>query len=121
MARAAAPERPRRTKRLLIWVGVVVVLIVGALIGVRLYLNSQWYVGVADGKVAIYNGIPTKVLVFNLSHVDSTTNISAAAAERLNQWRDLAQGHTVGSHNAALTLVAQIRQDVSQGGTGGSP
>jgi PPM family protein phosphatase len=117
---ASAPARRNRLRRLVVWLVVVGAVATSALIGTRVYLDHQWYVGDSGGRVAIFNGIPTKVLWFNLSHVTETTDISAAAAERLQPWKDLKQGHTVGSLEQARALVRQIRTDV-EGGSGGSP
>ena len=113
---AAAPEGPRRRRwvRVFAWIGVIVVVIIGALIGTRAYLNQQWYVGEAAGRVAIYNGIPTSVLGIDLSHVVQTTEISAPAAERLRVWQNLPDGINAGSREEAQSIVTQIRQDVAQ-------
>jgi hypothetical protein len=62
--------------------------------------------------VAIYNGIPSKVLAFDLSHVEETTALSSAAAERLAPWRGLHDGITAESLSAARSIVEQIRQDL---------
>ncbi|HEX8100731.1 MAG TPA: Stp1/IreP family PP2C-type Ser/Thr phosphatase [Actinomycetota bacterium] len=112
----AEPEGPRRRRwvRLIAWLGVIVVLIVGALVGTRTYLDRQWYVGVAAGRVAIYNGIPSKVLGMDLSHVVQTTDISATAAEQLRVWRNLPDGINAGSREQAQSIVTQIRQDVAE-------
>ncbi|HEX9693974.1 MAG TPA: Stp1/IreP family PP2C-type Ser/Thr phosphatase, partial [Actinomycetota bacterium] len=63
------PARSRRrlpTRKVLVWAGIIVALAVVALVGLRLYLDSQWYVGVSDGHVAIFRGIPTEVAGFEL-------------------------------------------------------
>jgi protein phosphatase len=118
-----APEqRPRRLRirwrRVAIWVGVLVVLIVGALIGARAYIGHQWYVGDSNGRVAIYNGIPTSVIGFELSHVEQITNLDARQAERLQPWSDLKDGITAKSLPDARTIVEQIRRDLQPEGTG---
>jgi serine/threonine protein phosphatase PrpC len=117
----AAPEpaghvrrpRPRiRWGRLAVWGGVVVLIVVAGLVGSRLYIDRQWYVGDDGGRVAIYNGIPTTVLGFKLSHVQETTELSATDAERLAYWRDLKDGITAGSFEEAQSIVDRIRQDL---------
>ncbi len=115
-----APPRRIRWKRVLLWVAVAIVLVVGVLVGGRAYIDRQWYVGVSSGRVAIYNGIPTKALGYRLSHVEETTDIDAASAERLQPYRDLAGGITARSLNDARTIVARIRGDLATqpGGTG---
>ncbi len=115
----ARPRRLRiRWRRVAFWVGVVVVVILAALIGARAYIGHQWYVGDANGKVAIYNGIPTKVAGLHLSHVEQATNLDATRAERLQPWSDLKDGITANSFSDARTIVEQIRRDLQPGGSG---
>jgi PPM family protein phosphatase len=122
-----APSRRRRRglnrKRAAVWIGVVLVVIATGLIGTRYYLDRQWYVGDADGRVAIYNGIPATVLGVKLAHVQESTELSAVDAERLAYWRGLEDGITAASFEQAQSIVDRIRQDLqkqptAQPGTG---
>ena len=114
-----SPGRRRiRWRRLALRVGVLVVLVVGALIGARAYIDRQWYVGDSNGRVAIYNGIPTEVVGFKLSHVEETTNLDAGRAERLQPWSALSDGITAESFTDARSIVEQIRSDLQPGGAG---
>jgi serine/threonine protein phosphatase PrpC len=108
-------------RRILVWTAVAVVVVVAALIGVRVYVSQQWYVGESAGRVAIYNGIPTEVLGFNLSHVEETTTLSAAEVEQVPFWSDLENGITAGSLEEAQRIVSQIEEDLAarQPDTGG--
>jgi protein phosphatase len=108
----APPQARRRWGKVLLWTAVILALVTAAVIGSRVYVDHQWYVGDAGGRVAIYNGIPTKVLAFDLSHVEETTPLSAAAAERLAPWRGLHDGITAESLSDARSIVEQIRQDL---------
>src|SRR6266498_384084 len=85
------PTRSRRRlrRKLLVWIGIIVAVVVVALVGLRLYLDSQWYVGVSDGHVAIFQGIPTEVAGFDLHRVVVQTTISAEKAESLAFWQNL--------------------------------
>src|SRR6266540_2151184 len=118
---APAPtRRPARSRRrlprrkLLVWAGIIVALAVVALVGLRLYLDTQWYVGVSDGNVAIFRGIPTEVAGFELHHVVVETTISAEKAESLAVYRDLGDGITAEDRERAGAIVEQIRQDVER-------
>ena len=115
-ARVGRPARSRRlsTRRLLIWVGIIVGVVVVALVGLRLYLDSQWYVGVSDGHVAIFRGIPTEVAGFDLHHVVVETTISAEKAESLALYPNLGDGITAEDRERASAIVEQIRLDVEQ-------
>ena len=72
-ALADAEERRRRRRRRSI-LGTVLLLIAvaGTLILVYNWTQSQYYVGISDGKVAIYQGIPQTLGPISLSHVIET-------------------------------------------------
>jgi protein phosphatase len=109
---AQAPRRRVRWRRVALWVGVVVAVLAAGLVGTRLYVDRQWYVGDAGGRVAIYNGIPTEILGFELSHVQVTTELSTAEAQRLQPWSGLSEGITADSLEEAQRIVDQIREDL---------
>ena len=115
-ARVGRPARSRRlpTRKLLVWAGIIVAVVVVALVGLRLYLDSQWYVGVSNGHVAIFRGIPTEVAGFDLHHVVVETTISAEKAESLALYPDLGDGITAEDRERASAIVEQIRLDVEQ-------
>ena len=72
-ALADAEERRRRRRRRSI-LGTVLLLIAvaGTLILVYKWTQSQYYVSISDGKVAIYQGIPQTLGPISLSHVVET-------------------------------------------------
>jgi protein phosphatase len=106
------PSRLRR--RLVILIAGLVVLIVAGIVALKLYADSQWYVGVQNGHVAVYRGIPTTILGIHLSDPVHETAISASRAERLVPYRDLPKGITAGSREQADSIVATIRHDLAQ-------
>lgn len=83
------------------------------LVGLRLYLDSQWYVGVAGGHVAVFRGIPAEVAGFELHHPVVVTGIPAADAEALALYRDLEEGITADDRAEADAIVEQIRTDLA--------
>jgi protein phosphatase len=116
---AAAPVvsivRPRR--RWWPWIvgAIAGLLLLGAAFTVfRSYVDKQWYVGVSNGHVAIYQGIPASPFGFDLSHVDLDTELDAAAVEQLATFPGLREGINVESREAALATVEQMRQDLQQ-------
>jgi len=115
-APAGRPARSRRlpTRKLLVWAGIVVAVVVVALVGLRLYLDSQWYVGASNGHVSIFRGIPTEVAGFELHHVVVETTIPAGQAESLAVYRDLGDGITAEDRERASAIVEQIRRDVER-------
>jgi len=115
-APAGRPARSRRfpTRKLLVWAGILVAVLVVALVGFRLYLDSQWYVGVSNGHVAIFRGIPNEVAGFELHHAVVETTILAGQAESLAFYPDLGDGITAEDRERASAIVEQIRRDVER-------
>lgn len=122
-AAAPAPEegrRPRpRWRPLVGWAALALLVLGTAWAGARVYLRAQWYVADAGGRVAIYNGVPLRVLSWQLSEVEEVTDIPTAEALRLRTWQGLADGITARSLEDARAIVEQIRLDVraSRGAT----
>ncbi len=92
---------------------VAVVLLAGSLVALRAYVDRQWYVGVADGKVAIYQGIPATPLGYELHSVAEVTEIDATAAQALTLYAALPEGISANSRDDATAIVAQIRTDLA--------
>ncbi len=117
-AGARVPARRAPGARTLARAGVPVAVALGALVlglvGLRLYLDSQWYVGVADGRVAVYRGIPAEVAGFALHRVVSETEIPADRARALALYRDLDEGITAAGRAEAEAIVEQIRADLER-------
>ena len=71
------PEPPRKRRR---WILVVVLAVIAALLASVLWVGYAWtqtryYVGSADNRVAIYNGVSQTLGPIKLSQVAETTNI----------------------------------------------
>ena len=112
----ATPSRPKPLwPKLATWVGVTLGILVLAFVGLRLYLDSQWFVGVSDGRVAVYRGIPAQVAGFDLNHVVVETSIPADAATSFALYRDLPDGITADDREEAQQIVEQIRRDTAIG------
>lgn len=93
--------------RALIWVLAVVVLGLGAWVGVRAWVNRSYFVGVSDGVVTIYRGLPTEFAGIELNHVEERT--TKPVAEVSEVWRSrLAEGIPANSLEEARDIVARI-------------
>jgi protein phosphatase len=112
-ARAERPAARARWRKPAAIVAAAVVVVVAGLVGLRAYLDSQWYVGASSGRVAIFQGIPSEVAGLRLSHVVIETTIPAAKAERLAVYRSLGDGITAEGRTDAEQIVEQIRRDVA--------
>jgi protein phosphatase len=115
--RQPAPKaaRPPTARRLL--VGIVIVLAIAALgfVGVRLYLDSQWFVGVSNGRVAIFRGVPAEVAGLEMNSVVVETSIRVSDTQELAVWGDrLPDGITVDDRDLAQDVVEQIRTDIER-------
>src|SRR5204862_4149341 len=98
-AEAAGVEEPHemsggRVPRWAIVTGVVVLLLIAGFYFGRAYVNGQWYVGVEENQVAVFQGIPATVGGFDLHHVVQRTDLSATSAEQLAVWSSLSDGVT---------------------------
>ena len=117
------PERPGLSpavRRAAVWTAVGLALVVLGLVGLRLYVDSQWYVGVSDGRVVIFRGIPAEVMGFELSSVVVETTIPAEEAQALAVYQELSDGVTADSREGANEIVEQIRDDVARARTTGT-
>jgi PPM family protein phosphatase len=115
-AEAIVGRPSRRPWRLALRIGLPVLIVAALLIGGRAYLDRQWFVGIHDGNVSLFRGIPTKVLGVDLSRLVEETEIPATSAQELQTWRDIADGITTDSEAEARAIVAQIQRDVSSAG-----
>ena len=114
----APPPTPRRSfgrgRKVALWGGVAVAVLVLGVVGGKLYLDRQWFVGVSEGRVAIFRGVPTDVAGVELSSVVVETTIPAEDAQALHQYRDLPEGITADDRAGADEIVEQIRKDVER-------
>ncbi|MBT1174299.1 protein phosphatase 2C domain-containing protein [Bifidobacterium sp. LC6] len=105
----------KRRVRLAIFFTVLVV--VAALFGIGggtyLWSQTRYYVGNSNGKVAIYQGVPTNLFGMELSHEVSSTTISLS--ELPQTWRDqINQGIAVDSLDEAQSHVGIIRTEMNK-------
>jgi hypothetical protein len=106
---------PRRRKwKAVAWVVLVLLLLGGALFAAkRFFVDRQWYVGVANGHVALYRGIPAEPLGLELSTVvEERTDLPADQVMQLADYRDLDQGITAGSEQEARDIIEQMAADL---------
>ena len=103
----------RRWVRRVLWVVLPLAIVAGALFGAkRLFIDQQWYVGEADGRVALFRGIPAQPLGISLATEELRTELSVEEVQRFSSWQELDQGITVGSREDGERLIAQMRADV---------
>jgi PPM family protein phosphatase len=110
----ASPAARRSVRK----AGVVALIVVAVLallgIGGRIYLHSQWYVGVSgDGYVAVFQGVPAKPLGVHLSSLQTEyKDLAAADVASFGIYSGLPDGITANSRSDAEAIVTQMRADV---------
>ena len=107
----SVPER-RYPWRAIAIAAAVVVLVLIAYTAFRSYVDNQWYVGVNNGHVAVFQGIPASPFGIELSHVDQETSLDAAAVQELPSFEGLGEGITADSREAALSIVSTMEDDL---------
>jgi protein phosphatase len=116
--RPAGPPRAIGRSRVLRRAGfgaaVAVAVVVLGLVALRLYVDTQWFVGVSEGRVAVFRGVPAEVAGFELHSVVVETTIPAEDAQALALYRELPEGITADDRAAADAIVEQIRVDVAR-------
>jgi protein phosphatase len=112
---AASGDRARRVPwRWVIGAVAAVVVAIVALTVLRSWLDDQWYVGVSDGHVAVFQGIPAAPFGIELSHVDEDTGLDAAAVEQLGTFTELSNGINVDTREEAQAIVDTMQHDLRQ-------
>ena len=93
------------------WLAIALILIGGGLWAAKaMWVENQFYVGEANGNVALYRGIPAAPLGFELStSVEEFTDLPAAEVTRFPEYQDLADGITASSEEDARAIVEQMR------------
>ena len=84
------------------------------LFGARWWLDRQWYIGPADGSVAIFQGIPLTILGYDLGHpVEVHEDVSAAEIRDLEDtYPEFDEGIPVIDHEDGAKLIEKMKQDL---------
>lgn len=105
-------HKHKRNRRITVIIAILVLLLAGAGAGYTTYRWSQtrYYVGESNGKVAIFQGVPTNIFGFNLSHEVERTSISTSDLPQT--WRDeLTEGITRDNLDEARAHVKYLRSE----------
>lgn len=105
-------HKHKRNRRITVIIAILVLLLAGVGAGYATYRWSQtrYYVGESNGKVAIFQGVPTNIFGFNLSHEVERTSISTSDLPQT--WRDeLTEGITRDNLDEARAHVKYLRSE----------
>jgi PPM family protein phosphatase len=104
-AEDVAPARPRRARwRTRLLVGAVALVLV--LAGLSVALNQIYYVGVSEGYVAVYRGMPLEIAGVGVHKVYLRTVVPYVSLT--SQERGLVDAHNLSSRGAAMQLVGKL-------------
>ena len=106
-------EPPRRRRGLLV-LAACVVLLVAVGVGGWAWTQTQYYVGVADGQVAIFQGVPQSLGPISLSSVVETTDIAADDLQSAYLRERVGETIHADSLAAARAQVLLLEQDTVQ-------
>lgn len=110
--KATRAKHQRNRLAIVITILLAVAVLFGAGTGTYMW-QTRYYVGNSNGKVAIYQGVPTNLFGLALSHEVSSTSITVSNLPQT--WRDqLNRGISVGSLDEAQSHVGIIRSEMNK-------
>jgi len=111
--KATRAKHQRNRLAIVITILLAVAVLFGAGTGTYMWSQTRYYVGNSNGKVAIYQGVPTNLFGLALSHEVSSTSITVSNLPQT--WRDqLNRGISVGSLDEAQSHVDIIRSEMNE-------
>ena len=111
--KATRAKHQRNRLAIVITILLAVAGLFGAGTGTYMWSQTRYYVGNSNGKVAIYQGVPTNLFGLALSHEVSSTSITVSNLPQT--WRDqLNRGISVGSLDEAQSHVGIIRSEMNK-------
>ena len=111
--KATRAKHQRNRLAIVITILLAVPVLFGAGTGTYMWSQTRYYVGNSNGKVAIYQGVPTNLFGLALSHEVSSTSITVSNLPQT--WRDqLNRGISVGSLDEAQSHVSIIRSEMNK-------
>ena len=111
--KATRAKHQRNRLAIVITILLAVAVLFGAGTGTYMWSQTRYYVGNSNGKVAIYQGVPTNLFGLALSHEVSSTSITVSNLPQT--WRNqLNRGISVGSLDEAQSHVSIIRSEMNK-------
>lgn len=111
--KATRAKHQRNRLAIVITILLAVAVLFGAGTGTYMWSQTRYYVGNSNGKVAIYQGVPTNLFGLALSHEVSSTSITVSNLPQT--WRDqLNRGISVDSLDEAQSHVGIIRSEMNK-------
>lgn len=96
----------RRKRRRLIWLAVVLVVVLLVAAAGAYVLTSWYFIGVDDGRLTVYSGLPYDVGPLDLHAVYRRSSLAYSALAPTQ--RAVVDGHALRSHDNAMALAVQL-------------
>ena len=94
-------------KRVWLKVAAVLVLMFSTVFSINAWINSQWFIGVSDGNVAIYQGINQQLGPISLSHLTMRTDLPFDSLSAIDS-DAVSHGISISGVNSGLTIIEQM-------------
>jgi PPM family protein phosphatase len=105
----SGPQSSGGKSHVLVWIAVVVVVVGAAGFLARMSIKGSWYVGVDDGQVAIFNGVPGSLAGIELGELKNRTDLDSQTLPELYQGR-LEEGIKANSRTDAREIIADLEK-----------
>lgn len=108
----ADATRSQLTKRILAIAGILLAAVAVCLAGVLFFIRNEWYLGVSDGNVAVYQGVNADLLGLPLYDLVSTSTVATSDLPTSVQ-DQLEAGIRVQSQESAQQTLDSYSQQIS--------
>lgn len=88
-------------------VAAVLVLMFSTVFSINAWINNQWFIGVSDGNVAIYQGINQQLGPISLSHLTMRTDLPFDSLSAIDS-DAVSHGISISGVNSGLTIIEQM-------------
>lgn len=103
----AKAEKPNNSRGLLLKIAAVFILLISSVLLANNWISNQWFIGVSDGNVAIYQGIDQQIGPISFSHLTMRTDLPFNALSG-NDSDAVSHGISINDVNSGLTLIEQM-------------
>jgi serine/threonine protein phosphatase PrpC len=111
--RRVAPPSRRTLLRWGLRAGLALLILIVLLFSARWWLDRQWYVGAADGSVAIFQGMPLTILGYDLGRpVEVHEDLPAREVRELESYDGFDEGIPVPNREDGAELIDQMAEDL---------
>ncbi|HSV67663.1 MAG TPA: PP2C family serine/threonine-protein phosphatase [Mycobacteriales bacterium] len=108
---ASPPPRPRRLARRLILGTLAAVVLGGGMYALWQWTQTQYFVGAAEDRVAVYQGINASIGPLHFYRLDYSSDLSMSDLEQVARDTVWGRGLTAGSQQQAEEIIGRLRRE----------